>query len=81
VPPVPPVAPVAGGAGRRAGVLARGAVLGRAVPGDDHAAVLAGAVDVQLAVLALDEHEGLAVARVARAVDEHAVAGPDMIST
>src|SRR5215208_7895374 len=41
---------------------------------DDDLAVLAAAVDVQVVVPALDDREDLAVARVARAVDEHPVA-------
>src|SRR5215207_5149869 len=42
---------------------------------DDDPAVLARAVDVQVVVLALDQHEGLAPPLVVGRVDEHAVAG------
>ena len=48
------------------------AVLARRVLDAEDLAVLAGAVDVVLAVVALDEHEGVAVALVAARVQVHA---------
>src|SRR4051794_5528507 len=59
----------AGGALRRAGGGALAADL-------VHAAVVARAVDVELAAVALDDEERLAVAAVAAVVDEHPVARP-----
>src|SRR3954447_3520021 len=65
----------AGRVGRRAAAL-RGAGGGALAADLVHRAVVAGAVDVELATVALDDHERVAVAAVAGVVDEHAVARP-----
>src|SRR5919109_260612 len=66
---------------RRLGLLRRvggpgvRAVVGLALAADlEHLALLARAVDVELAAVALDDQERLAVALLAGVVDEHAVA-------
>src|SRR4051794_9058428 len=63
-------------AGRALAAALRRAAVGAVAADLVHGAVGAGAVDVELAAVALDDHERVAVAAVAAVVDEHPVARP-----